>query len=209
MTSDPDKLQRRGPRVRLIACDLDGTLLAPDGRMSARTIAAVRAAHDAGIRVGYWRAVSHNMNAFANETFIDECAAAAGKDPVAYRMALLDKHPRMISVLKQAADKSGWGTPAAAGRFRGVALMEGYDTYMAQVAEISMKDGVPVVHKVTVVADLGAMVNPDTVEAQIQSSVIFGLSAALWARSPSTRAACRSSTSVSYTHLTLPTSDLG
>ena len=136
--------------------------------------------HDAGIRVGYWRAVSHNMNAFANETFIDECAAAAGKDPVAYRMALLDKHPRMISVLKQAADKSGWGTPAAAGRFRGVALMEGYDTYMAQVAEISMKDGVPVVHKVTVVADLGAMVNPDTVEAQIQSSVIFGLSAALW-----------------------------
>ena len=136
--------------------------------------------HDAGIRVGYWRAVSHNMNAFANESFIDECAAAAGKDPVAYRMSLLDKHPRMISVLKQAADKSGWGTPAAAGRFRGVALMEGYDTYMAQVAEISMKDGVPVVHKVTVVADLGAMVNPDTVEAQIQSSVIFGLSAALW-----------------------------
>ena len=136
--------------------------------------------HDAGIRVGYWRAVSHNMNAFANETFIDECAAAAGTDPVAYRMALLDKHPRMISVLKQAADKSGWGTPAAAGRFRGVALMEGYDTYMAQVAEISMKDGVPVVHKVTVVADLGAMVNPDTVEAQIQSSVIFGLSGALW-----------------------------
>jgi isoquinoline 1-oxidoreductase beta subunit len=136
--------------------------------------------HDTGVRVGYWRAVSHNMNAFANETFIDECAAAAGKDPVAYRLSLLDKQPRMVSVLKQAAEKSGWGTPAAAGRFRGVSLMEGYDTYMAQVAEISMKDGAPVVHKVTVVADLGAMVNPDTVEAQIQSSIVFGLSAALW-----------------------------
>ena len=136
--------------------------------------------HDAGLRVGYWRAVSHNMNAFANESFIDELAAAAGKDPVAYRLSLLPANSRFASVLKQAADKSGWGTPAAAGRFRGVALMEGYDTYMAQVAEISMKDGVPMVHRVTVVADLGRMVNPDTVEAQIQSSVIFGLSTALW-----------------------------
>ena len=136
--------------------------------------------HDAGLRVGYWRAVSHNMNAFANESFVDELAAAAGKDPVAYRLSLLPANSRFASVLKQAADKSGWGTPAAAGRFRGVALMEGYDTYMAQVAEISMKDGVPMVHRVTVVADLGRMVNPDTVEAQIQSSVIFGLSTALW-----------------------------
>jgi isoquinoline 1-oxidoreductase subunit beta len=136
--------------------------------------------HDAGLRVGYWRSVSHNMNAFANETFIDECAAAAGKDPVAYRLSLLESKPRMAHVLKQAATKAGWGTPTAAGRFRGVAMMEGYDTYMAQVVEISMKDGAPVVHKVTVVADLGKMVNPDTVEAQIQSSVIFGLSAALW-----------------------------
>jgi isoquinoline 1-oxidoreductase beta subunit len=161
---------------------------APDGLMTEAAvplydIAAARhdvVKHDTGVRVGYWRAVSHNMNAFANETFIDECAAAAGKDPVAYRLSLLDKQPRMAGVLKQAAEKSGWGTAAAAGRFRGVSLMEGYDTYMAQVAEISMKDGAPVVHRVTVVADLGAMVNPDTVEAQIQSSIVFGLSAALW-----------------------------
>lgn len=136
--------------------------------------------HDAGLRVGYWRSVSHALNAFANESFIDELAAAAGKDPYAYRMSLLEKQPRFANVLKQAADKAGWGTPAAGGRFRGIALMEGYDTYMAQVAEISMKDGVPVVHKVTVVADLGRMVNPDTVEAQIQSSIVFGLTAALY-----------------------------
>ena len=136
--------------------------------------------HDAGLRVGYWRAVSHNMNAWANEGFIDELAAAAGQDPVAYRTSLLQGQPRFLNVLKQAAEKSGWGTPAAAGRSRGVALMEGYDTYMAQVAEISMVNGEPKVHRVTVVADLGRMVNPDTVEAQIQSSIIFGLSAALW-----------------------------
>jgi len=136
--------------------------------------------HDAGVRVGYWRAVSHNMNAFANETFIDECAAAAGKDPVAYRLSLLATQPRSANVLKIAADKSGWGTPAPAGRFRGVALMEGYDTYMAQVAEISLEGGQIKVHRVTVAADLGRMVNPDTVEAQIQSSIVFGLTAALW-----------------------------
>ena len=136
--------------------------------------------HDAGMRVGYWRAVSHNMNAFANESFIDELALAAGKDPYAYRMSLLGSQQRMANVLKMAADKAGWGTPAPAGHFRGMSMMEGYDTYMAQVAEISMKDGVPVVHKVTVVADLGRMVNPDTVEAQLQSSINFGLSAALY-----------------------------
>ncbi len=136
--------------------------------------------HDAGLRVGYWRAVSHNMNAFANESFIDELAAAAKQDPVAYRMSMLQGQPRFLNVLKLAAEKSGWGTAAPAGRSRGVALMEGYDTYMAQVAEISMVGGEPKVHRVTVVADLGRMVNPDTVEAQIQSSIIFGLSAALW-----------------------------
>jgi isoquinoline 1-oxidoreductase beta subunit len=136
--------------------------------------------HDAGLRVGYWRAVSHNMNAFANESFVDEMAAAAGKDPLAYRLSLLKEHPRFANVLKTAADKAGWGSAAPAGRFRGVALMEGYDTYMAQIAEISMDQGAPKVHKVTVVADLGRMVNPDTVVAQIQSSIVFGLSAALF-----------------------------
>ena len=135
--------------------------------------------HDAGLRVGYWRSVSHALNAFANESFIDECAAAAGTEPFAYRMSLLGKQPRFANVLKMAAEKSGWGT-SVPGRSRGIALMEGYDTYMAQVAEISMQGGVPVVHRVTVVADLGRMVNPDTVEAQIQSSIIFGLSAALY-----------------------------
>jgi isoquinoline 1-oxidoreductase beta subunit len=136
--------------------------------------------HDAGLRVGYWRSVSHMLNAFANESFIDELAVAAGKDPFNYRMSLLEKQPRFANVLKLAAEKAGWGTPLAAGRSRGIALMEGYDTYMAQVAEISLDKGVVKVHKVTAVADLGRMVNPDTVEAQIQSSIVFGLTAALY-----------------------------
>ena len=135
--------------------------------------------NDTGHRVGYWRAVSHNMNAFANESFMDELAANAGKDPYEYRMALLKDKPRFANVLKLAAEKSGWGTKLPAGRGRGIALMEGYDTYMAQVAEISVTNGKIKVHRVVVAADLGHMVNPDTVRAQIQSSVIFGMGASL------------------------------
>jgi isoquinoline 1-oxidoreductase beta subunit len=136
--------------------------------------------HDSGLRVGYWRSVSHAINAFANESFIDELAAAAGKDPYAYRMELLAGKPRFTNVLKMAADKAGWGKPLPAGRTRGIALMEGYDTYMAMVAEISVKNNEIRVHRVVTAADLGRMVNPDTVEAQIQSSIAFGLTAALY-----------------------------
>jgi isoquinoline 1-oxidoreductase beta subunit len=135
--------------------------------------------HATGFRVGYWRAVSHNMNAFAHESFVDEMAKAAGKDPYEYRMAMLQNAPRFANVLKLAAEKAGWGKPLAAGRSRGIALMEGYDGMMAQVAEISMKDGKIKVHKVTVAADIGYIVNPETVEAQIKSSVAFGMSAGL------------------------------
>jgi isoquinoline 1-oxidoreductase beta subunit len=135
--------------------------------------------HDAGLRVGYWRSVSHALNVFANEGFIDELAAAAGQDPYAYRMSLLAKEPRYANVLKMVADKAGWGKPLPAGRAQGVALMEGYGTYMAMVAEISLVGGEVKVHKVTVASDAGHMVNPDTVEAQIQSSVVFGLGAAV------------------------------
>jgi len=136
--------------------------------------------HDTGFRVGYWRAVSHSMNAFANESFVDEMAKAAGQDPYAYRMKMLEGKPRYANVLKLAAEKAGWGKPVAKGRARGIALMEGYDSYMAQVAEVSLnKDGSVKVHKVTVAADVGHMVNPDTVEAQLQSSIIFGMGAVL------------------------------
>ena len=131
--------------------------------------------HDAGLRVGYLRSVSHAPNVFANEGFIDELAVKAGKDPLEYRMSMLTKAPRYANVLKLAADKAGWSSAPPAGRSRGIALMEGYESYIALVAEISLEGGAPKVHKVTVAADVGRMVNPDTVEAQIQSSVNFGL----------------------------------
>jgi len=136
--------------------------------------------HDTGLRVGYLRSVSHALNVFANESFIDELAAAAGKDPYEYRMALLDKQPRYRNVLKLAAEKAGWGKPLPAGRARGIGVMEGYDTYMAQVAEVSVKDGKIKVHRVVVAVDLGRMVNPNIVEQQLESNIVFGLTAALY-----------------------------
>lgn len=135
--------------------------------------------HDAGLRVGYWRSVSHALNAFANESFIDEMAAAAGKDPYQFRMDLLSPDSRLANVAKLASDKAGWGTTLPAGHARGVALMDGYDSHFAMVLEVS-KDGDDItVHRAVVAADVGQMINPDTVEAQIQSSIVFGLSAAL------------------------------
>ncbi len=136
--------------------------------------------HDSGVRVGYWRSVSHPFNVFANECFMDECAKAAGKDPFEYRMALLGDKPRFANVLKEAAARAGWSSPPKAGVGRGIALMEGYDSYIAMVVEASMVGGELKVSKTTTVADVGMMVNPDTVAAQIQSSIVFGLTAALY-----------------------------
>ncbi len=135
--------------------------------------------HDAGLRVGYWRSVSHALNAFANESFIDEMATAAGKDPYQFRVDLLAPDSRLANVAKLARDKAGWGTALPAGHARGVAFMDGYESHFALVLEVS-KDGDDItVHRAVVAADIGQMVNPDTVEAQIQSSLVFGLSAAL------------------------------
>jgi isoquinoline 1-oxidoreductase beta subunit len=124
--------------------------------------------------------VSHALNSFANESFMDELAHAAGKDPYEFRRGLLDKQPRLKQVLELAATRSGWGKPPAKGRGRGIALMEGYGTSMAQVAEVSVDGGEIRVHKVVVAADLGKMVNPNIVRQQLEGSIIYGLSAVLF-----------------------------
>jgi isoquinoline 1-oxidoreductase beta subunit len=136
--------------------------------------------HDTGLRVGYLRSVSHALNVFANESFMDEMAAAAGKDPYEFRLGLLDKQPRFKNVLQLAAQKAGWGKPLPKGRARGIGLMEGYETYMAQVVEASMDKGAIKVHRVVVAVDLGRMVNPNIVEQQLESNIVFGLQAALY-----------------------------
>ena len=136
--------------------------------------------HDTGLRVGYLRSVSHALNVFANESFIDEMAAAAGKDPYQFRLSLLDKQPRFANVLKLAAQKAGWGKPLPKGRARGIGLMEGYETYMAQVVEASVDGGQIKVHRVVVAVDLGRMVNPNIVQQQLESNIIFGMQVALY-----------------------------
>jgi isoquinoline 1-oxidoreductase beta subunit len=132
-----------------------------------------------GVGVGYMRSVSHAINCFAIESFMDELAHAAGKDPLAFRDELLEKKPRHRRVLQAAAELGGWGH-APAGRHLGMALMEGYTTVIAQVAEISIEQGALKIHKISCALDCGQMVNPKIVESQISGGIVFGLSTALW-----------------------------
>ncbi len=132
-----------------------------------------------GIDVGYMRGVSHAPNCFAIESFMDELAAAAGRDPFEFRMSLLAGKPRHQRVLKTAAERAAWGH-APAGRHQGIAFMLGYTTHIAQVIEISIEAGEIKIHKITCVVDCGQMVNPKIVESQIESGIVFGLTAALW-----------------------------
>jgi isoquinoline 1-oxidoreductase subunit beta len=136
---------------------------------------------DTGIPVGFWRSVNNSFHGFAVETFIDELAYAAKKDPYEYRRDLLGKAPRHLGVLNLAASKAGWGTPLPTGRARGIAVFKSFDTYVAEVAEVSVdSDGVPHVHRVVCAVDCGPVVNPSIVEAQMQSAIVYGLTAALW-----------------------------
>jgi isoquinoline 1-oxidoreductase beta subunit len=132
-----------------------------------------------GIDVGYLRSVSHAPNCFVIESFMDEMAAVAGMNPYDFRLQHLAKKPRQRRVLQLAAERAGWGK-APAGRHQGIALMEGYTSHVAQVAEISIAGGELKVHRIFCVVDCGQMVNPRIVESQIESGIVFGLSAALW-----------------------------
>jgi len=135
---------------------------------------------DTGIPVGFWRSVNHSFNAFVVECFIDELAYAAGQDPFEYRRALLQNAPRHLGVLERAALEAGWGTPPPAGRSRGIAVWKSFESWVAEVAEVSVApDGRVRVHRVVCAVDCGPVVNPDIVEAQIESAVVFGLTAAL------------------------------
>jgi isoquinoline 1-oxidoreductase beta subunit len=153
--------------------------------------------HDTGVTPGYWRAVSHNLNAVALECFVDEMAQAAGKDPIQYRIDMLDmgstKHQwsglsagvpvgaRMKRVLDEVRAKSGWGKKLGAGKGMGVAVMEGYNTVIGMVAEVTVSSGYDVtVDKVTTVVDAGTLIHPDQALAQMQSTINFGQSACMW-----------------------------
>jgi isoquinoline 1-oxidoreductase beta subunit len=133
------------------------------------------------IPAGFWRGVNNNQNALYTECFMDELAVAAGKDPLEFRRAMLANSPKHLAVLNAVAEKGGWGTPAPAGRHRGLAQHMGYGSYVAACAEVSVSDdGVLTIHKITAATDCGHVVNPQQVEAQIEGSFAYGLSAALY-----------------------------
>jgi len=133
-----------------------------------------------GVPTAFWRSVGPSHTVFVVESFMDELAGAAKQDPVAYRLALLDKAPRAKAVLALAAEKAGWGQPLPERVGRGVSVQNVFATYMAQVAEVEVsKDGAVRVRRVVCAVDCGTVINPDTVQAQVQSAIIFGITAAL------------------------------
>ena len=134
-----------------------------------------------GLTTAWWRGVGPTHNVFVVESVIDELADAAGQDPVAFRRGLLGKNPRGLAVLNLAAEKSGWGSPVAAGRGRGVALQFAFGTYIAAVLETEVTPSGEVrIHRADVAVDCGPVVNPDTIRAQIEGGLIFGLTMALY-----------------------------
>jgi isoquinoline 1-oxidoreductase beta subunit len=134
-----------------------------------------------GIPTAFWRSVGPSHNVFVTESFIDELAAAAKQDAVAFRRTLLNKSPRARTVLDLAAEKAAWGKPLPNGSGRGVSLQSAFGSYLAQVAEVEVsKAGTVRVRRVVCAVDCGIPVNPDTIQAQIQSAIMFGITAALY-----------------------------
>jgi len=136
--------------------------------------------NDPGIPFGFWRSVGASFQGFVVEAFIDEMAAAAKKDPFEFRRDLLGKSPRHKAVLELAAEKSGWSKPLPAGRFRGIAVMDAFGSYLAQVTEVSVDArGAVKVHRIVCTVDTGWVINPDTIKAQMEGGIVYGLTAAL------------------------------
>ena len=135
---------------------------------------------DVAVPVLWWRSVGHTHTAYSTETFLDELADAAGRDPVELRRSLLRDHPRHLAVLDLAAGKAGWGSTLPAGKARGVAVHESFSSYVAQVVEVSVgEDGLPLVERVVCAVDCGVAINPDNIRAQMEGGIGFGLGAAL------------------------------
>lgn len=173
------KLPAAGPDKTTAEGAFDQPYEWPNARIAHEMVAL-------GVPVGFWRSVGHSHQAFFKECFMDEVALAAGQDPVAFRAALLQRHPRHLKLLQQVAAMSGWGRPAspatgALPRARGVALHQSFGSVVAQVAEVSVDTDKKIrVHKVWCVIDCGFAVNPNLIRQQLESAIVFGLSAALY-----------------------------
>ena len=163
--------------------DVGFLVLFADNSYDVANIKVDYAMRNTHVPVGYWRSVNHSQNAYFRECFVDELAHAAGQDPYEYRRKLLQKAPKQLAVLEACASKAEWGKPLPAGQFRGIAQIDGYGSYAAAVAEISMNaDGSPHVHRIIQAIDPGYAVNPDSIKAQMEGSVAWTLSAALYGK---------------------------
>lgn len=181
-------------RHRVVSPSIAGTVLSADAKRAAdeATSGAAELPYsipnvhvdycqaDTTVPVGWFRSVFNTQTAFANECFFDELAAAASADPYEFRMGMLNGHPRHKGVLQLAAQKAGWGKPLSEGRHRGLALHFSFQSYVAEVAEVSVADdGAVRVHRVVAAVDCGRVVNPDEVAAQVEGGIVMGLTAAL------------------------------
>jgi isoquinoline 1-oxidoreductase beta subunit len=138
---------------------------------------------DVGVPVLWWRSVGHTHTGYAVEAFVDELLEAAGQDPVEGRLAMLGKKPRHAGVLKAVAERAGWkNAKLEPGRARGVAVVESFNTFVAQIVELSMGEEGPVVHKVWCAVDCGVAVNPDIIRAQMEGGIGFALGHILYAQ---------------------------
>ena len=135
---------------------------------------------DPGLRASFWRSVGHSFSGFFKESFVDELAVAAQRDPVEMRLAHLPQDSVLRGAIELAADRSGWSEPTPSGLFRGFAAHESFLAGVAQVAEVSVEEGQIRIHKVTSAIDCGTVINPDIVRANVESAVIYGLTAALY-----------------------------
>ena len=187
-----DKIEAWGDRTAIQSI-MDGT---PFGTPGKPDVSAIEGSHDipyaipnisvdvhfttSPVTVLWWRSVGHTHTAFAKEHFFDQAAKEAGKDPLELRRAMLVGKPRLLGVLNLAAEKAGWGTPLPAGRARGIAVHESFTTYVAEVAEVTVKpDGTFSIDRVVCAVDCGIVINPDVVRSQMEGGIGYGLSAAL------------------------------
>jgi isoquinoline 1-oxidoreductase beta subunit len=135
--------------------------------------------HDPGVPLGFWRSVASSQNAYVTECFLDEVAGVAGRDPLELRRELLKDKPRHRAVLDAAAKAAGWGTAIPVGRGRGIAVHECFGSFVAQAAEVEVAGGAVRVRRMVCAVDCGTMVHPDLIRAQMESGIVYGLSAAL------------------------------
>jgi isoquinoline 1-oxidoreductase beta subunit len=175
----PSLLARRSSRVAESGMDPTSTEGAANLPYAIPNLEVTYAMVDTAVPVGFWRSVGSSQNAFITECFFDELARLGGQDPFELRRRLLRDKPRHLGVLELAAEKAGWGKAAAPGRHRGIAVAESFGSFVAQVAEVSVDHGRVRVHKVVCAIDCGMIVNPDTIAAQMESGIVYGLTAAL------------------------------